>query len=65
MGRESELRLLRDLIEARMRGLKICNTVLEGEVPRGLEGLMESFRETEVRLISRLQRTIEYLMEER
>ncbi len=48
-----------------MRGLKICNTVLEGEVPRGLERMMESFRETEVRLISRLQRTIEYLMEER
>ncbi len=58
------MHLLRQLLDSRMRGLSVCNRALEREVPKGLGGLIESLRDSEAELISRLQRTIEAVMEE-
>ncbi len=64
MERQFELRLLRQLLESRMSGLRIYNAVLEKDVEQGLKKLIESLRDEEVELISRLQRTIAFVMEE-
>jgi sulfite reductase alpha subunit-like flavoprotein len=58
-----ELRLLRQLLESRMKGLRICNEALEGEVPDELRDLMEGLRDEDAELISRLQRAIQAVME--
>ncbi len=64
MGREGSLRLLRELLDSRMTGLRICNEALEHEAPEPLRSLMESLRDADAELISRLQKTIEAVMEE-
>ncbi len=47
-----------------MRGLSVCNRALEQEVPEGVGRLIESLRDSEAELISRLQKTIEAVMED-
>lgn len=64
MNREVELHLLRQLLDSRMRGLSVCNQALEREIPEGVGGLIESLRDSEAELISRLQKTIEAVMED-
>ncbi|MFQ5837868.1 MAG: hypothetical protein ACE5HJ_03705 [Thermoplasmata archaeon] len=64
MRKEGELKLLREFLESRMKGLRVCNEVLEGDVPESLRGVMEGLRDVEVELISRLQKTIEAVMED-
>ncbi len=64
MSNDGDLRLLRELLESRMRGLRVCNRALEHEVPENVSDLIVDLRDSEVELISRLQRTIEVLMEE-
>lgn len=63
MVRMAELRLLRQLLEARMRGLRICNEVLEHRAPDEIRELMEDMRSEDARLISLLQRAIQSVME--
>ncbi len=64
MPSRDELAMLRSVLESRMSGLKICNYVLEGEVEEHLRKLIETLRDEEAELISRLQRTIAAVMEE-
>ncbi len=56
--------MLRQLLDSRMRGLSVCNRALEQEVPEGVGRLIESLRDSEAELISRLQKTIEAVMED-
>ncbi len=63
-GSQEELAMLRSVLESRMSGLKICNDVLEGAVDKPLRQLIETLRDEEAELISRLQRTIATVMEE-
>ncbi len=64
MDSQDELAMLRSVLESRMSGLRICNYALEGEVEKNLRELIETLRDEEVELISRLQRTIAAVMEE-
>ncbi len=64
MGKEGNLRLLRELLDSWMTGLRICNEALEHEPPEELRSVMESLRDVDAELISRLQKTIETVMEE-
>ncbi len=64
MGKELELRLLTELLDSRMKGLRLCNEALEHRVPEDLDALMENLRDVEVKLISRVQKTIEAVVED-